>query len=184
MSDYTHPQYWPVLKQLAVNIDGMDYFQILNLPQDATPGDVKQTYYAQSRALHPDNFFQLQDAELKASVNKIYKRVTEAYNVLRDGPKRKLYTQNINSPQRAELLRYSEAAETVQKEQEKATKEVTQHPKAKTLYLVATQKMQAGNWDAAFKDLQTAVMFDPGNERLKQLRDEADKRRKAANPAG
>jgi DnaJ-class molecular chaperone len=178
MSDYTQPQYWPVLKQLAGNIDNLDYFQILNLAQDCSPADVKQTYYAQSRALHPDNFYQLPDADLKSAVNKIYKRVTEAYNVLRDERRRKLYTQNINGPSRATLLRYTEAAEVAQKEQEKAEKEVTQNPKAKPLYLQAVQKMQTGNWDGAAKDLQTAMMFDPGNEKLKAIKEEVDKRRK------
>lgn len=178
MSDYTSPEFHPVLKQLAVNIDGMDYYQILNLAQDATPGDIKQTFYAQSRALHPDNFFQLPDAELKTAVNKIFKRCTEAYNVLRDDRKRKMYTVNINGPQRAAFLRYNEAAEEKTKEADKQEKEVTTHAKAKPLYLQAVQKINGGNWDGAFKDLQTALMFEPANEKLKALKDEVDKRRK------
>jgi len=178
MSDYTQPEFHPVLKQLATNIDTMDYYQILNLAQDATPGDVKQTYYAQSRALHPDNFYQLQDAQLKTAVNKIFKRVTEAYNTLRDERKRKMYTANVNGPQRATLLRYNEAAEEMHKEADKQEKEVTTHPKAKPIYLQAVQKINNSNWDGAFKDLQTALMFEPGNEKLKALKDDVDKRRK------
>jgi len=178
MSDYTSPEFAPVLKQLAKNIDTLDYYQILNLAQDCTPGEVKSTYYAQSRALHPDNFYQLPDVELKTAVNKIFKRVTEAYNVLRDERKRKIYTGNVNGPSRATMLRYNEQAEEQHKEQEKQEKEVTSHPKAKPLYLQAVQKINSGNWEGAFKDLQTAIMFESGNEKLKALKDEVDKRRK------
>lgn len=177
MSDYTDEQYWPALKQLAVNIDGMDYYQVLNLPQDANPADIKRSYYDQSRSLHPDKFYHLTDKELLAAIGKIFKRVTESYNVLRDGPKRKVYTANINGPNRASLLRFNEQSEATQKEQEKTEREVTQHPKAKPLYLQAVAKMNAGNWDAAFKDLQTALMFEPGNDKLKTLKDEVAKKR-------
>lgn len=179
MSDYTDPQYWPVLKQLSVTIDGLDYYQILNLPQDCTPVDIKQAYYGQARSLHPDKFYQLPDADLRAAVNKIYKRVTEAYNTLRDGPKRKLYTTSINGPERVQKLRFTEASEAEQKQQERQEKEVCQTPKAKALYLQATTKMAAGNWEGAFKDLQTAVMFEPANERLKAIKEETDAKRKA-----
>ncbi|MBI5495362.1 MAG: DnaJ domain-containing protein [Deltaproteobacteria bacterium] len=178
MADYTEPQFWPVLKQLAQNIDGMDYYQILNLAQDATPADIKGSYYGQSRSLHPDKFYHLDDGSLKDAVHKIYKRVTEAYNVLRDDRKRKVYTANINGPSRATKLRFDEATQEQAKEQEKQEKEVTTNPKAKPLYLKAVQQMNAGNWEGAFKDLQTAVMFDGGNEKLKALKDEVDKRRK------
>lgn len=180
MSDYTQPEYWPTLKQLAQNIDNLDYYQVLNLAQDATPVDIKQSYYAQSRSLHPDNFYHLPDDELRSGVNKIFKRVTEAYNVLRDDRKRRVYTQNVNGPQRTELLRFTEASEEQQKAQEKAEKEVTLNPKAKALYLQSVQKMNASNWDGAFKDLQTALMFDPSNERLKAIKEEVDKRRKGS----
>lgn len=179
MSDYTDPQYWPALKQLAGNIDTMDYFQILNLPQDCTPADVKRSYYDQSRSLHPDAFYQIAEEDLRNAISKIFKRITEAYNVLRDAQKRKIYTQNINGPQRDKLLRFNEQSEAEQKQQEKQEKEVTQNPKAKPLYLAAVQKMQAQNWDGAFKDLQTAIMFDPSNDKLKTLRDEVGKKRAA-----
>ncbi len=175
---YTEPQFWPVLKQLAQNIDGMDYYEILNLAPTCTPGELKTAYYAQSRSLHPDNFYQLTDHELKDAVNKIYKRITEAYNVLRDDRKRKLYTSNIAGPQRAALLRFNEATEEQQKEVEKQEKEVTTNPKAKPLYLKAVQQINTQNWDGAFKDLQTALMFDPGNEKLKALKEQVDQRRK------
>jgi DnaJ-class molecular chaperone len=181
MADYTDVEYWPVLKQLAAGIDGMDYYEILNLPQDCPPADIKITFYAQARSLHPDKFYHLGDDDLKRAVHKIYKRVTEAYNVLRDSQKRRVYTTAINGPDRSRNLRYTEATEAEQKQQEKAEKEICQNPKAKACLLQAQTKMAAGNWDGAFKDLQTALMFEPGNERLKAMKDDvAEKRKKPA----
>ena len=181
MADYTDVEYWPVLKELAKNIDGMDYYEILNLAQDCTNADIKASYYGQARSLHPDKFYQLTDDELKRAIHKIYKRVTEAYNVLRDSQKRRIYTTNINGPDRALNFSYTEATEAEQKQQEKAEKEICQNPKAKACLLQAQTKMAAGNWDGAFKDLQTALMFEPGNDRLKALKDDvAEKRKKPA----
>ena len=78
--DYTQPQFWPQLKQLAGNIDGLDYFQILNLAQTASSEQIRASYYLLARALHPDRFFHIDDEATKDAVHKIYKRVVEAYD--------------------------------------------------------------------------------------------------------
>ncbi|HEY4221006.1 MAG TPA: J domain-containing protein, partial [Myxococcota bacterium] len=70
--DYTEPQYWPSLKELAANIDGIDYFQILNLQSSASGQQIRDSYYALARALHPDKFFHIDDVETKDAVHKIY----------------------------------------------------------------------------------------------------------------
>ena len=64
--DYTQPQYAATLIQLSVDIDKMDYFQILNLEQSCNKVDIKKRYYNMSRALHPDKFYHLDNKEVQA----------------------------------------------------------------------------------------------------------------------
>jgi curved DNA-binding protein CbpA len=176
--DYTNPQYWPQLKQLAVQIDGMDYYQILNLPQTAKRGDVKQVYYAMYRALHPDKFYHLPDEQLKTAVTKIYKRITESYTILKDDKKRERYLEGINGPHRADRLRYNEQVEGEAKREERAAKEVAKTPQGKKMYNAAVAAIKSENWDEAYRQLQSAMMFEMGNEAIKKLKDEVDMRRK------
>jgi len=178
MAEYTDPQFWPQLKQLASSIDGLDYFQILNIPQAAPGPTIKTSYYGLARALHPDKFFHLDDADLKLAVTKIYKRVTEAYMCLKDEPKRIKYIKDITGPERMKKLRFTEESEAEQKEQQKAATKVAKTPKGEQMYNTAMVDLQNGRLDAAFKALQSATLFEPSNAELKKLLAEVDKKRK------
>ncbi len=177
--DYTAPQFWPQLKQLAVTIDTLDYFQILNLPQTASTEQIRGMYYGYARALHPDKFFHLDDEELKKAVTKIYKRITESYTVLKDEAKRRKYVSDINGPERNKKLRFNEDSEAEQKQETKAQAEVAKTPKGKQLYQTAVVEMNSQQWDKAYRSLQSALLFEPSNEELKKLlADVAQKRTK------
>src|SRR4051812_3238763 len=106
--DYTDPQYWPSLKQLAASIDGIDYFQILNLQATASGQQIRDSYYQLARALHPDKFFHIDNVGTKDAVHKIYKRVVESYMVLKDEKKRIKYVADISGPDRGKKLRFTE----------------------------------------------------------------------------
>ncbi len=176
--DYTDPQYWPSLKQLAGNIDGLDYFQILNLTSGASGQQIRQSYYALARALHPDKFFHITEEETKAAVHKIYKRVVESYTILKDERKRIKYVADINGPDRMRKLRFNEESEAEQKEQAKKAVKVAKTPKGEQLYQTALLDMKKSQWDKAYKNIQTAIMFEPQNAELKALLADLDKKRK------
>jgi DnaJ-class molecular chaperone len=178
MAEYTEPQFWPQLKALAQSIDGLDYFQILNLPATASGPQIKTSYYALARALHPDKFYHIQEDELKGAVHKIYKRVTEAYTILKDEPKRIQYLRDIQGPDRAKKLRFNEASEQEQKEQQRQATRVAKTPKGEQMYNASMVALQNGKLDEAFKAMQSAVLMEPGNAELKRLLGELDKKRK------
>lgn len=178
--DYTHPQYWPQLNQLALTIDGMDYFQILNLPQNAAVPQIRESYYGMARALHPDKFYHIEDPQIRASIGKIYKRITEAYTILKDETRRLKYVQDINGPERMTKLRYSEQSESEVVKEQRQQARVARTPQGEKMYQAALADMQANRWDQAFRNLQSALLFEPGNEALQSLRDEVDQKRKGA----
>lgn len=178
MADYTDPQFWPQLKNLAKTIDGLDYFQILNIAQGATGNQIRESYYGLARALHPDKFFHITDVELKDSVSKIYKRVTESYTILKDETKRMRYVKDITGPDRMKKLRYTEESEAEQKEAIKAATKVAKTPKGEQMYNAAMVDLQNGRLDQAYKNLQSATLFEPANAELKKLLQDVDKKRK------
>jgi DnaJ-class molecular chaperone len=177
--DYTAPEHWPSLQQLAVNIDGFDYFQVLNISAQASGTQIRDSYYGLARALHPDKFFHIPDEPTKEAVHKIYKRVVEAYTILKDEKKRIKYTADISGPDRAKKLRFSEQAEAEQKEQQKMATKIAKTPKGEQLYQTALLDMNKSQWEKAYKSIQTAVMFEPSNAELKALLADLDKKRKA-----
>ena len=176
--DYTEPQHWPSLKQLAASIDGLDYFQVLNLQATASGQQIRDSYYGLARALHPDKFFHIDEEETKAAVLKIYKRIVESYMVLKDEKKRLKYVGDIGGPERMKKLRFTEESEAEQKEQAKVAAKVAKTPKGEQLYQTALLDMKKLQWEKAYKNIQTAVMFEPNNAELKALLADLDKKRK------
>ena len=166
------PQLAIEVQVLLQALDTMDYYQILKVPQDATLGQIKKAYYRESRAWHPDRYYHLPDGELKEGVHAIYKRITEAYTVLRDPENRAKYTKDINSPEREKKLRFTEESEQ-EKKQAKAERE-GKTPQARQAYRAALREMQAGRWEAAVRQLKTALIYESDNELFKQKLEEAE----------
>jgi molecular chaperone DnaJ len=65
-----------------------DYYEILGVPKNATLDQIKQAYRALARKYHPDV-----TKEDKAHAEERFKEISEAYEVLVDEEKRKLYDQ-------------------------------------------------------------------------------------------
>lgn len=176
------PQFEIEVQVLAQAIDEMDYFQILKVEQDATPAQLKRAYYAESRAFHPDKFFQLPDGELKTGVLKIYKRITEAYTVLRDHEKRAKYQADVNGPDRAEKLRYTEQSEAEQKQEKE--EQMGKTPQARQLFRQALLDLQYKRWEQAERNLKSALVYEPDNQLFKEKLEEAQKNIKPKGSGG
>ena len=63
----------------------MDYYDILNIPQDASPKDIRKNYLLLSKKYHPDK-----NKGSKKSED-LFKQISEAYTVLSDPKKRSQY---------------------------------------------------------------------------------------------
>lgn len=64
-----------------------DYYDVLGIPKQASNQEIKKAYRKLAKKYHPDTNPGDEEAE------KLFKEVTEAYNVLSDEEKRKLYDQ-------------------------------------------------------------------------------------------
>jgi DnaJ-class molecular chaperone len=158
------------VETLAAALDQLDYFGILKVPQGATPADLKAAYYRESRAYHPDRFAAVPDAAFRELVGRIYRRVNEAYTVLRDDTKRAKYVADVNGPDRARKLRFTETEEAQVKEEQKKKieEQLGTTPNGRKFYAAALLEIQAQRWDAAQRSLKSALMYEPANARFKE----------------
>ncbi|WP_426751045.1 DnaJ domain-containing protein [Myxococcus sp. Y35] len=165
------------LEARCAKLDQLDYFELLMLERTATPADIKRAFYRESRTYHPDRFFHVESKELKERVNELYKRVTEAYYVLRDDTKRKKYVADVSGPERAQKLRFTEASEAETKAAAKKEQEeqIGTHPKGRQFFQQAQRDADAGNWAAAERNLKMALTYEPANARYKERLAEVQK---------
>jgi DnaJ-class molecular chaperone len=158
------------VETLAATLDQLDYYGVLKIPQSATPPEIKAAYYRESRAFHPDRYAAVQSAEVRELVGRIYRRVNEAYTVLRDDHRRAKYLADVSGPDRARKLRFTEADEAQVKEEQKKKLEeqLGQTPNGRKFYAAALTEIQAARWDAAERALKSALMYEPGNVKFKE----------------
>jgi curved DNA-binding protein CbpA len=143
---------------------------VLKLPQGATHADVKAAYYRESRAYHPDRFAAYPDPAFRDLVGRIYRRVNEAYTVLRDDAKRRRYVQDVNGPERAQKLRFTEVEEVQVKEEQKkkVEEQLGTTPNGRKFYAAALVEIHAQRWDGAHRALKSALMYEPANPKFKE----------------
>jgi DnaJ-class molecular chaperone len=156
------------IQALSRIIDELDYYQLIDVPRGAGLRDVKKAYYAISRNFHPDANRSL-EAELRDAVGNISKRITEAYAVLRDPGRREAYDRILDGGEgvRLQLAQAKTSARRQAIENEGAT------PQARQYYSLAKTAMSQGDWSGAFRNLQTALTFEPGNDFFKEKLEEA-----------
>lgn len=165
-----NPAQAAAIAALFKEFERCDYFQVLELPQTAGPGEIKRNFYRDSRVYHPDRFFHLEEGPAKANLGHISKRLTEAYFVLRDDTRRAKYLADIRGPEREKRLRYTEATESELKAEakQKAEEVFGTNPKARGFYQTALKDFGAGNWAGAERNLKSAMTFEPGNQKFKE----------------
>ena len=169
----------------ATSLDALDYFELLRIPRTAGAAEVKAAYYRESRAYHPDRYAALPSPELRALLGRIYRRVNEAYTVLRDDRKRTKYLQDVTGPERAKKLRFTEDDEAAVREEQKrrAEEQLGTTPNGRRFYVAALQECRAGRWEAAERALKSALVYEPANARFREALAEVEQQRSRAAAA-
>ena len=72
-----------------------DYYNILNLDKNCTPEEIKKSFRSLSFKHHPDK---------NNGEDKLYKKITEAYNVLSDPVKKREYDIEQNAPNPEDII--------------------------------------------------------------------------------
>jgi DnaJ-class molecular chaperone len=163
------------IKALAGILDDLDYYQLLHVKPSATRAEIRQAYHQTSRTFHPDVNRHL-DAEAQNDCELISKRVTEAYCVLRDPRRRKVYDERLQADGDNHRMQLSEAqAEHVKKD---TAERKGQTPQGRQFYQKAEAAMKSGNLAGVIQNLQMALTFEKNNPLFKEKLAEAKARAK------
>lgn len=149
-------------------LDRLDYYQLLQVEQKASLGQIREAYHRQSRYFHPDRYFHLEDQRLKEAIYRISKRVTEAYVTLRDAKKRKGYDIQLAE---GKQLRYTEQSEHQQHQQQQ--RQVAKTEKGRQLHQQGVRQMKNNDFVGAERTFKMALAYEPDNQLFKQLVEEA-----------
>jgi DnaJ-class molecular chaperone len=140
-------------------IDELDYYQLLHLDGGATANQVKQAYYSSSRAFHPDGHRRA-EPRLRDAVERISKRITEAYSVLRDPRRRQAYDRKLGSGQGRRMLLAEAAAAPARSTQQRSGKTA----QGRQFYRLAQVALEKNDLEGGARNLQTALTFEPDNQ--------------------
>ena len=167
------------VETLAGALDQLDYFAVLKITIEATPAEIRAAYHRESRLYHPDRYAAHDDAALRDQVGRVYRRINEAWTVLRDDARRRKYASDVSGPERARKLRFSEDDEAAVREAAKrrTVEQLGQTPNGRKFFAAAQADARAGRWEAAERNLRMALAYEPGNEKFKELLVQAEKNR-------
>lgn len=156
------------LRTVLSKLDRLDYYEILGVEKSCDEATLKRQFYARSKRYHPDRYAYLNDPTLHTLVTQVYKRIAEAYNVLKDPHTRKLYDRGLAEDRNANLRYDPQAAEKKAKPFDGGT-----GPGAK-YYKLAQQALLSRNVGAARNNIKLALAMEPHNEHFLALKAEID----------
>ena len=149
----------PEIRALSKIIDELNYYEILRIPPGAGSTQIRHAYHSASRTFHPDVRRRL-DTQLQTECDRISKRVTEAYCVLRDPRKRQAYDAKRA---RGEGLRIQISEARALHEREAVQARQGRTPEGRELFRKATEAIEQERWGVAFQNLQLALSFEAEN---------------------
>lgn len=154
-------------------LDELDYYTLLGVPDDADADAVKRAFRSFARKYHPDRFAEADDAKKKRA-DRIYRRGSEAFQVLTDPESRKLYDTALarGVVRLTDDVREKLAPEAPRAAPRKAADQI-QSVEARTYFKKAVDLARTEDWVGAWKALRAANLAEPRNpfleERFRQV---------------
>lgn len=148
-------------------LERLDYYTLLGLDAGATLVDVKKAFRTFARRYHPDRFAGAESAKL-ARATQIYRRGSEAFQVLTDPVSRRAYDRGL----KAGTVRLTgDDRERAEIEERKAaapqkSEPTIRSPQARAFYQKAADSARAGDWREAWRSMKRAIEIEPDNRLL------------------
>jgi DnaJ-class molecular chaperone len=160
------------IKALARVIDRVDYYRLLKVDPAADAVAVRSAYHDARRRFHPDAYLAHAD-DIREAVDRIARRITEGYLVLRDRTRRAAYDSALSSGQ----VRYNPELESAAKVEADSARGTT--PNGKRYFGLHQEAERAGDHVKAHAHLKTALTFEPKNAAFKAKLDALEAQLKA-----
>ncbi|MEM7606355.1 MAG: DnaJ domain-containing protein [Myxococcota bacterium] len=148
---------------MSGRLDDLDYYTLMGVNDDASLADVKRAFRDFARRYHPDNYVGQSEAKIEQAAA-IYRRGSEAYQVLTDATLRAAYD---NALQEGKLrLSAEDVDRALAPEPEPAKKPAVPIASAQALqqYKAGIAAAHNGDWKKAWRHLREAHRLEPDNE--------------------
>jgi curved DNA-binding protein CbpA len=149
--DQGPPDVDTVRKQLiakAAVVETQNLFEVLEIPQTATKDEVKQAYFVAAKRYHPDRLVSMGLEALRPDVEKIFRRVSEAYGTLFDDARRDEYKATLGKPKEDDAAAHAKAMKMLEADMALRRGEVL---------------LKKNDFLGAIREFETAVQNDPQN---------------------
>ncbi len=162
---------------------GRSYFELLDIPRDADTDEIKRAYFRLSKTFHPDRYFRLEIGEYARCLDRIFRKLVEAYELLSDPNTRSEIERTLGAPAPAPPPSSvsGESSRALIKTPEKLTKRETldrlrrhfkmpesvmaeRRSSAAQFYKTAMIAVQRGKWQESAQCVRLAIAFDPWND--------------------
>lgn len=157
-------------------LDKLDYYTLLGITDDVTTDAIKAAFRSFARRYHPDRFVDATD-EKRDQATRIFRRGSEAFQVLTDESQRRAYdrllaqgklrlTEDTRASAEVEVRAMNKpkprpAAEAAPAET--AATNPIRNEKARAFFQHAVEAAKAQDWATAWKALRAANHHEPGN---------------------
>ena len=138
-------------------LERIDYYRLLRIDRGAQAGEIRSGYHRMRRELHPDRYLQ-EPRDLQDALDRIARRLNEAYVVLRDPTRRTAYDRGLAEGQ----LRYAEEVADQVRAEKAAAMGMT--PNGKRFYKLMEEDEKRGELQRALGNIKMALTFEPSNE--------------------
>ena len=160
----------------AESLETMNYYDILRVAFDASPGEIQRAFHNLALRCHPDRFVQ-EPVEVGQAASAVFRRLVEAYNVLRRAPLRARYDADLRASLGAQGppagaaggARFDEHAVTAKPIfAQRTLYMIARGAKAKQCAAKADHFLSNGQLEEARIQIISAYQHDPGNDELKE----------------
>ncbi len=165
------------------------YFELLDVPRDADTKQIKRAYFSLSKVYHPDRYFRASLGDYSARLERIFRKLVEAYELLSDPATRAEIERTMGSIPEPEPEAVVEASEAdAAREWKLPPRKLTKRQTLERLrrhfrippQILAERKLSANQffeaamvaakrerWHEAAPSLRLAIAFDPWNEKYR-----------------
>lgn len=144
---------------LYANLQQLDYYQLLGVPNNSSTASIKKTYYRMAKIYHPDRFQSSKDKELQKKASLVFGKMTEAYEVLVDAEARMAYDHRRPGTERD----FRKVDRREEKMAEKDARESTDKASAEESYKRGMDLLSSRKYAEAIEPLTQATRLSPRN---------------------
>ncbi|MEE9385618.1 MAG: J domain-containing protein [Nannocystaceae bacterium] len=156
------------IERLHAGLHTLSYYDVLGLSRSTDYVAIREAFYARAQRFHPDRYVGQTDLSLKAAVYALFKRMTEAYNVLSDPELRAKYDVALSQgecrlPAGSRGRRIGNAERRIN------------NAFARIYFRAASEKFAQGEWTGAWIDVELGLSLEE-SEPLRKLHSEIVRR--------